>query len=677
MPPWSPEQPGRGQGGSIEVRVVDVDGAPIVGAEVTLSLPGEEAERGVLRTDVEGRATHGEAPVGEGWAHVRAAGHAGRSRGFSVRQGEGARLEIELARTVRVAGRVLLPDGGPAVGAVVGVSPGGSAEGRSVLVGDPAPPKPRATADGDGAFELELEPGELVTLVGSRAPHAPGCLALVPRAARSDVTLRLEPGGEVRGRVLDPSGRPEAGARVFLVPEDQPFLRGNPRAVVGPGGSFAYGPLDEDVLFSSEVEVEGAIHRAWRATADDDGRFHLGGLPAPGRYRVLAEGGGDARGGVARGGGDLVVLEGPDARAAVDVRLEPRPTLVVHVVGTDGQPVGARCVLRGAREHFLEPRCALEDDEGGLEGRTEAPSASEPPSVRVAGLVGGDYLLEVHPTGHVPTRLSVRVGPQGETRVDVRVQRGRTLDVVLVDPAGRAVAGALVHLHLPAPPDGVEQALDVQADLAGRARFEGVQAGPGQVSVSSEEHLSVPQQAVAAEARELRIVLLPKPRLRFRLRLEGVSLTHDYVWVAEHGASGCVQRTATRLADGRFERVVQRVDEASLFVLLPWEGARVVLGRHRLGPGEVHDLGEVRVDRGRVVDGSVRDPGGVGVAGVTVRATLPDVDDSDDDFGGRTPSAVTTRGALPAARSHQGPVVLRAGHPSWAPAWVPHGPARR
>ncbi len=193
------------------VQVRDEQHDAVAGAEIVVDGESGLVVRRRATTDADGIATVAALPPGSRIQLLATAdGYAPHHvRGLEARQSP---YVVELRRGAIVAGRVVDPWDAPVAGAAVSFT----APKDAAYAGD-VRPRPVITG-ADGSFTLaQLPPGEVV--LTARAPRfaSPDPLRLTTAAGetRRGVVLRLGPPRDVRGRVLDPSGRGVEGARVL------------------------------------------------------------------------------------------------------------------------------------------------------------------------------------------------------------------------------------------------------------------------------------------------------------------------------------------------------------------------------------------------------------------------------------------------------------------------------
>ena len=265
-------------------RVLDADGAPLPGAELNVltarDLGGGEgwsllSQPGIQTTDAAGRFAFA---LPEGMDCRLSVGHPDFLWQFVWPEVADTEVEIRLEAADRLRGRVVDARGAPVAGAEVTL------------------PSSTGTTDADGRFDLAYSrfswrsgfgtPESMLLKVRAEG-HADCAISLGPMPpAPAPLTVTLDPGGALRGRVVDADGAPVAGAMVKVTGPDS--LR----------------PLLDALDFEDRT---GPL-----------GRFRIDGVP-PGRYQLRARRSGPSAPGapVARGeaevGGaavELVIGEG-------------------------------------------------------------------------------------------------------------------------------------------------------------------------------------------------------------------------------------------------------------------------------------------------------------------------------------------------------------------------------
>ena len=155
-------------------------------------------------------------------------------------------VKIELDEGAILQGRVVTPDGRPAIGASVGkVSTGGSFGPR--MGGD-------APVDGDGYYRLEgLPPGELS--IEGKHPDYPRIAKDVDlKPGINAVNLAFAGGQEVSGRIVDTAGKPVPAASIRVVQTGQYW--GNSETHSSADGSFTL-PGVQDGDYTLQADAEG------------------------------------------------------------------------------------------------------------------------------------------------------------------------------------------------------------------------------------------------------------------------------------------------------------------------------------------------------------------------------------------------------------------------------------
>jgi protocatechuate 3,4-dioxygenase beta subunit len=324
--------------GLVVGRVVDDLGAPVADAEV-VGVPDHllDAAATLARTDAAGR--------------FRAALRAVNTVLFARKPGYGPSNDVEhvsFGREEFPVELVLLRGAHPVRGLVVDPA-GRPVAGAEVFVKtrdpDPTPGQVpsgtlarwlRATSGVDGTFRLDDVPPGLFTGVARAPGFAASFFGNLPQPADRDgeVTITMEPGATLRGRVVDADGAPVAGAEVRA-------------AAVEPWRQVA-ARTDE----RGEFRLDGI---------DESHRSGLGAVPVSAHHPRA----GDAATRLPLADGETAVWN-PTLRAAGAIR--------GRVVGADGAPLpGLPVRARTARDGELPTTTTDEDGRFELLARADAP----------------------------------------------------------------------------------------------------------------------------------------------------------------------------------------------------------------------------------------------------------------------------------------------------------------
>jgi peroxiredoxin/protocatechuate 3,4-dioxygenase beta subunit len=255
-------------GTEIGGRVIDTDDRPIAGAVVVVSVskkyPKSQQRVDVnyksVKADAEGRWTLAGVPGQADSVDVAAYDylHLTELNSFhpepyhpqSALRDRSAVLRLALGTLIE--GTVLSPDGQPVAGAEVAY---GEVEGY----GNAIPPQ---KTDAEGRFRVGIKRGTIATLVARAPGFGPTLQRLKVGDGPTRAYLTLDSAHSLRGQVVDPSGKPIAGARVV---------------------AFWSGP-EGSVTSSFGVASRRTL------TADSDGRFEWKEAPGKG-VRVDISGG--------------------------------------------------------------------------------------------------------------------------------------------------------------------------------------------------------------------------------------------------------------------------------------------------------------------------------------------------------------------------------------------------
>lgn len=199
------------KGGVLEVCVVDgATEEKLAGANVMIHCEQLQQQEQLL-TEADGTAKKQLAP-GTYQVQVYKQGYrsSGSGQEVTVADGKTASVTVTLGDQQKLTGRVLDAKGKPVEGAEVTMVPSlGSMHGRTI------------TTDKDGVFKLGWNPrehswveGDFHVVVFQKERHLAGTAPV--GADTEEVTVKLSDAAGARGRVIDPDGKPIAGARTML-----------------------------------------------------------------------------------------------------------------------------------------------------------------------------------------------------------------------------------------------------------------------------------------------------------------------------------------------------------------------------------------------------------------------------------------------------------------------------
>jgi len=417
--PPSPDRPASplrvvlGRGRSAFGRVLGPDQQPVAGARMMLrtSVAGDSRTRfrAVLEpesldtfeavTKADGRFDFGNLLAGRydltargrGWAPLTVP---------SLEVPEGNRPidlgTLVLARGVALEGGVVDTSGRPVEGAEV----------RLTEASDPEIPgfseesdETKGLSGADGFFRIEdLRAGSTVDVSVERSGYAPGSAQGVQIPAEQPLRIVLQAAGSISGRVVDPDGKPIAGAMVRVEIQAQ---------AMGLTAFRSMPPFDR---------------------SDAEGGFRISNV-TPGPLGVIAQAPGWQEGSVA----NLELRAGEDKRG-VEIVLSPAAVLEGRVLSPSGQ------ALTGAQVH-VPPG---ENRGGGF----HMTSSDGDGHYVLDSLPPGPRTIEAsHPEhGMARRQVELRVG---ENSLDIPLEGGSEVSGRVVDDAGTGVAGAQVWLGSP------------------------------------------------------------------------------------------------------------------------------------------------------------------------------------------------------------------------------------
>lgn len=462
---------------------------------------------------------------------------------------------------------------------VVEAASGAPIAGASVDAGEgPDHGGPSATTDSKGLALLKgLRPGSFAVVYARASGHAPGhALVQVPSApgGKGAARIELRAGAPVSGVVVDESGAPIAGAQVAA----------------------------RDVSLPWDTEDERDL-----ATTDDKGQFTIKAVAA-GTYRFAA-----SHKAHAPGSSEPVVLDGASEKKDVRIALKAGGIAAGKVVDAGGAPVPWATVRIGSQRGAMQmqdapTRQVIAGDDGAFE---------------VKGLSRGPLLA---------IALSETASSQG-VKFDLATARDKrdlilTLDVtggiagVVVDGSGEPVAEAQVAGY----PDFF--AGEVGEDFALRGPTVGTTDGGGAFTLRG---LPVGNYRLFASRSGLGQNPFAREGTRAKTGATGVKLVlqadggvKGKVVFEEGGSPGLFTVSTGYTAgmpvangDGAFELPSIPPGTHDIAIRGP-DFAETFVRGVEVASGQVKDVGQVKVKRGRNVTGRVVGPNGRGVAGATV-----------------------------------------------------------
>ncbi|HEU5058485.1 MAG TPA: carboxypeptidase-like regulatory domain-containing protein, partial [Kofleriaceae bacterium] len=462
---------------------------------------------------------------------------------------------------------------------VVSAGSGAPIAGASVDAGEgPENGGPSATTDSKGLALLKgLAPGSFAVIHARAGGHAPGhALVQVPSApgARGAARIELKAGAPVSGVVVDESGGPIAGAQVAA----------------------------RDVSLPWDMPDERDL-----ATTDDKGRFTIKAVAA-GTYRFAA-----THKEHAPGSSEPIALDGASEKKDVRIALKAGGVAAGKVVDAGGAPVPWATVRIGSQRGALQMQDAP----------TRQVIAGEQGTFEVKGLARGALMAIALSETASSQPVVFDLGAARERRDLVL-----TLDVtgsiagVVVDGSGEPVPEAQVAAY----PDffagevGEDFSLRGPAvdstDGGGAFTLRGLPVGnyrlfPSRSGLGQNPFARQGTKARTGDVR-VKLVLQADGGVKGKVVFEGggspglFTVSTGYVaGVPVANKDGAFELPS--IAPGTHDIAIRGPDFAETFV----RGVEVA-------SGQVKDLGQVTVKRGRNVSGRVVGPDGRAVAGATV-----------------------------------------------------------
>jgi len=480
----------------IQGRVLDLDGAPIVGVAI--------APRDDPKSTIATSAGDGTFPLSE---HDRELSVADE-RWYTLRDSEPIEHEgyseivVVAAPRIRVGGRVLEPDGAAAAGAQVELVVPATAFARIPQSLDRArhPRRARVETASDGSFELDVPIALPAQLTASKAGFGDATTAS-PAASRFDLELKLAPpapsGVLVEGVVVHTDGSTGTAARVHFGAEGH--------------------DVDAAGRFSFHAEAEADPAQALVAVKRD---YQAAVLPGFG----------------------AVLASAKEPITGLRLVLGPAPLSIEgSVVDAEGhgrrgwivQPIDPVLLSEG----HIPPQSA----EGAGKGSPLAVATDDEGRFVLEGLQDRNYRLQAH-SGEELVRIESAPIAAGSRNVrlvvpaDAKFER---LEGVLVGSDGKGIEGVRVRAALITFRTtwgwSSEHSDDVTTDGEGRFEIRGVPRRDSHLDFDGDAILPTSFDLAEHDGRTpIRVVA----KRRCHLRVEGVPETSGFTTVAARGANG-------------------------------------------------------------------------------------------------------------------------------------------
>jgi len=588
-------------GARLHGRVVDEEGRPIAGAEV-MALGNEffgnpSARLRETESDTEGLFDLSHVTPGRVWLRVRHEEYQDLlGVPFDLADGEERdQGDVTLGQGLTIAGTVLFPDGAPATGTRVAVSPdlGENLTGSAVDPRDFIGQDSEDTVDDTGAFRIRG-------------------LGKGPWAVSAELEITDEQEGDrTTGRWAASQGvvRPPA-EEVHLVLSEPLFVQGT---VVDGAGSPVTAFEIRGERAGSQWYMPPSEERS-EAFESEDGVFRMGDLRA-GNWTFTAAAEGHARSAEIEaalpGAKDLSLVLHRPVRLAGDV------------VDPDGRPVAGAEVSKE-----LELAEVIE----AQQGRGDWPTARSDAEGRfeLGGLAPGAGSIMAKHDRFAPSEGQPYELAEGEARLDLvlRLRRGATLSGEVYGGDGQPAAGCLLILQMPT----LQERRITNARADGTFREQGlmpgtwqVQAFPGIESLTSESGEALGQAELIAalkmtsvelvDEEEEHVVLGEPPanpvRVHGRVTLDGGPVAESVIsFVPAQGGGMEHLRIETLDGDGRY--ALQLDEPGDFLVTIQTTGTpgrqNSIEFRRSVPEGEDHEL-DFALPLGRV-SGRVRGPDG-------------------------------------------------------------------
>ncbi len=447
-------------------------------------------------------------------------------------------FELPLTPGAVLVGRVLAPDGQPAIDAAVGIVQDG---GEPRFGQGPGMTK----SDGGGNYRLENLPPGPVSIEATHNSYVRTVRDMEAAEGINSLDLQFEGGQEVRGMVTGPDGAPVPGASVRLDSAGRGW--GGPQADAGADGSFVlegvsdgqytlvagaegYAPPAEKVPVQVAGEPVTGLTVQLQATAVITGavtgldpsdypevevRAHSGNqfgdsrVDSRGRYRIEGLGAGSysITGMVGRSGN----------QARADAVLEPgQQEAVADLTFGEGVTLSGKAFL--GEQPFTSAMVGATGTDVAHAGWGETEADG---SFRLSGLKPGNYKVEIRQwkTG-ISYEENVEISSSRE--IELRIPTAVVSGTVVDSADRRALSGVRVSL---APPDGSVETFfgdhSAVTDLNGRFAVGNVASGSWTVWASKKGYATSSREItlqMSSDRDDVRIELDPTEGLSLEVR---------------------------------------------------------------------------------------------------------------------------------------------------------------
>jgi hypothetical protein len=585
------------------VRALDREGKPMAGVVVQ----GGEGRWQLGQTDGDGTLAVAVAPGHEIAVELYAAD--GRRGAVRLSGNATGPVSVELTPPQLFAGRLVSAIDGTPI--------------RLGLVWPAGHPALSARSDAGGKFTVPLAADGSRWLEAAASGFARQRLA-IPSTPGSLLKIALDPVFSLAGKVVDPLGRPVAGAEIRAFPLASP-LRAAALCTSGAGGAFRLSGLAADRGYRLEVRREGY------GPARQD---------VPAALRPTEP-------------GSLVLVLRPGRAAFGTIR------------GPAGKPLRAARVTLIPRDAGGAPIPAASSDQAGV--------------FRFDAIPPGSFTLSVRATGFAPLALPGLVVPAGAKPWDLGtafLRPGVTIEGRVVQGDGSPVPDARVRVlseeaekgRSPAEGSPDEASAQAATDEEGRFTLADQPAGmPCRLEVVAEGFLPVLTPDVVPPTPEpITVVVAPSSQVSGTV-LAGDSPVAGAVVVAavDDGTPLSGRRFyASSEADGHF--LLRNLEPGRLILTASAEGyAESRRVRVALPAGGRRDDLEIHLETGGTVSGTVSTRTGAPLDGTVIEA-FAEAPGRDGAIPGRRTATSDRAGRFRLAGLEPGPWIFSASHPELA-----------